>query len=548
MFKKISCAILGALVSFCSFAEEEQEVIPENNLPDIVYGMMGSIPGRKQVGTNFTEVLDAIVKSIKYKETQYNFAQPQDWKISWEALNTTIENTDVAELTNVTLTSGCVISKNQADVVRNSQMRLVPYYFDEVNLPNFVIDKWEIIEGGATIAGDVLTPTVSSRDNVIRVKGTASSGAIRYGYVPTTRWRETVSYDVYKSDAPFAVARKRVNDYLKDLLQSYRLDPTTNYHYTTWAEPSATHHYSNVGDRWIGQFGSKFYPYQHMGVNKNGDNSFWWAHAPVSKHVLIGAKHYTWNNSRILNGYEYFNYDKKFSGIAQVKVLKYYDLDTWAKDHGFEGTDANTGDLTLFVVEGEIPDECLPYIATADYLNATYGVDYNDPDSSRIPGISLNQANMVTVRSCGMGGNWGRCYAGGPTEKSNVQYEDGIVKSSILREDIYQLTQLGKWHRVVTGDSGHPTYIFDPALTTGLVDTDGTPLLRPILLSTYTSAAGGGGDVPRTCKIIKAFCEWVGDSLPYTLGDVDNAPTDANVIREHAKSAMEPYLSTVNED
>lgn len=482
-----------------------------------------------------------VISAVLPVQTTYNYAMPHDWRIMWTALDepdssTATENTDKVD------TAGRTIRTTSTGIVKNNRAKLSIQLFDEVNIPNFTIEKWEVISGPGTIEGDILTATESG---VVVVRATASNGEVRDCPVSMYQWKDQTSYTRYVADAN--TNRKRVNDWHLELLQTYRANPSTNYYYTTWNDPTAIKHWANPGDRFGGEYGSRFHPYQHVTCNSGGSASWWWSHAVVSKHVLLAAKHYGWNHSRILNGYSYINFDGKFSGKVQLKLIRYVPLDEWAAANGFEGSDAATADLAFFVVEGEIPDECLPYLATIDYLNATYGCDIGSTsgkipvtrgiNGAQIPSVSLNQANMVALRAQYTGLNWGY-QASGPLELNTI-YDDGVIRDTKFREDIYQYVRLGCWHSVVMGDSGHPTYLYDPSLTTGLTDPalDGAPLYRPILLSAYHTA-GGGPAVPRYLKIIKAFVESVGDTLPYVLGNPDTQDTSSQVITANAIRAM----------
>ena len=289
-----------------------------------------------------------------------------------------------------------------------------------------------------------------------------SNGDTRSVEIPMYQWKSSKTTTQYATDSTatsWAVNRKRVNDWMLDLLQTYRAHPTTNYHYTTWGSPSANHHYSNPGDKFTGEFGSKFHPYAHHGVSSSGENGFWWAHAPISKHVLLAAAHYgDYNFNRFINGTEYFNWDGAFTGKVAVRVRKWYTLSKWAAEHGFEGSDAQCGDLAFWVIDpaDEIPDECLPYIATADWINANYGVDVNNyPGNFDIPTVMLNQAAMVSVRGMRTGG----CGSSLSVPcKGATWYDDagefiGGSGSSAIRKDIATMIGLGRWRKFAEEES-----------------------------------------------------------------------------------------------
>ena len=159
-------------------------------------------------------------------------------------------------------------------------------------------------------------------------------------------------------------------------------------------------------------------------------------------------------------------------------------------------------------------------------------------------GINLCQANMVRLKAVGTT-TWGASYYLGPSESLNLNDEQpnyGPYSCTTVRNDIWQYARKGGWHSLVVGDSGHPTFIYDPAITGAY---NGQTFIRPILLTAATTVSSGS-TVPQMTKVIRAFCAWVAEQkgislaeeMPYTLGDVDNQSTDVNVINQNAYNAM----------
>lgn len=514
------------------------------------FKLQGMVNGSLDTWSYTTEVVTGLVLSVVIPEKKtYDYSHPYDWNVFWVALDD--PDTTVNEVVNYSTNYvGAVYKHVTRGVIKNNKAKLYINYFDEVNVPNFSLDHYEVVSGPGRIENDVLIATQSGS---VTIRAVASDGTSRTLDIPMWSWKDTISETSYVTDAPstpWALNRKRVNDYHLNMLQRYRTNPTTNYHYTTWNSPTASHHYSNPGDRFTtGEYGRHFHPYLHIGSDNGGSTGFWWSHGPVSKHVLIAAAHYgDYNFNRFLGGTEYFNNDRRvYTGPGapertSVKVRKWYYASEWAAAHGFEGTDAQCGDLAFWVVEGEIPDACLPYIASADWINRNYGVDpENYPGTLSLPTVMLTQGMLVSMKAM----NPGTCISNlmGPSKGMTWFDDDGnLIRNSNsirLREDIARLVGLGGWHDDIMGDSGKPSYIYDPAYTTGLKDEEGNDVLRPILLHPTTWAGGGcSGSVAKHCKIVKAFVEWVGDTLPYTLGDIDNQSTDTEIIKKNAIEAM----------
>lgn len=481
------------------------------------------------------EVIDKQMLKVGQNEvTTYQYSNPYDWRLIWESLDEPLVGEEIVTSSRTNL-SGTIYTTFTTSVKKNSQTKLKIQYFDEVNMPNFNIVRYEVLSGPATLDNDILT---STEDGIVTVRAYASNGETRDSQVPMYKWLSGTSYTSYDDDVA-GTKRKALNDWHLSLLETYRSNPTTNRHYTTWNSPSASHHYSNPGDYFTADYGRQFSPYQHMGVNSGGDNGFWWSHAAVSKHVLLAAAHYgDYNFNRFLNGTEYFNFNGEFTGKTSVIVRKWYVLSKWAAEHGFEGSDAECGDIAFWVVDGDIPNECLPYLATADWINARYGV--NSDGQSYVPGITLQQGMMVGLKAMTLGSTCCSGVSAGPS--LGRVFETDPIKSTIMRSDLYTYWAKGGWHDGILGDSGHPSFIFDPELTTGLTSSQGITLYRPILTTVCTWASGGGTGLPRFMKVIKAFCAWVAEQkgitleqeMPYVLGDPDTQSTDTDVIKNNA--------------
>lgn len=504
------------------------------------------------VGIKSIEPVDKLIIDVKLDDpVTYGYSHPYDWRVTWKALTDTSESIETSSSVG-TSKVGQVYHVYDTYTVTGSKVQLGSEYMDEVNTPNFNVNKYRVDSGPATIDGSVLTATDSG---VVNVSAIADNGDTRSTPVSIYQYSKTTSYANWSTD--LLPARRRINDYHLNMLQKYRSNPTTNRTYSTWNSPTSTKHVGYKGDQFTGQYGKHFFPYQHIS-SSSGSTGFWSTHGPISKHVMLVANHYgDWNHGRAKGMTLYLNYDGKFSGKTAIKLLEYVNLNTWAKENGFTGTDAACGDVGVYLcrtLDDEnvgIPDECLPYLATPDYLNKTYGYSptckvtwspmFNNMTETAIgvPGIALNQAATVSLR-CINGVTWSSW--SNPFREGTIDTSDDPVVG-YFRTDIGKLARLCGWHSTVIGDSGQPVYLYDPALTTGLTydfgEGDGPePLLRPILLASHTTA-GGGTSVGKCLKVIKAYCESVGDTLDYVLGDIENDSNDTEVITANAEAALE---------
>ena len=487
--------------------------------------------------------VDKLVVNVELDEqTACGYSHPNDWRIRWNALSETSDSTSrrssydtnvIGKVTELVTVSGTKLSK----------VKLSTEYMDEINIPEFGSVKYSIVSGDATVEGDVIT---ANNSGVVHARATTDTGEHRDAEVSIYRFDSVSTYSRYLEDTN--VNRKRINDWHLDLLQKYRANPTTNRVYYTWNSPTSTKHVGWDGDRFVGEYGKHFFPYQHMTCSSSGGTGFWSTHGIISKHVLLAANHYgDWNHSRAVGMTQYVNWDGKFSGKTAVKLLRYVNLNTWAKENGFEGTDASMGDIGVYVIStlddenAGIPDECLPYIATTDWMNEQYGYNYQtnawgSSDSGGLCCVSLNQGATIGLRAAGSL-TWGNHSA--PFREGSINYatdEEDPVNSSAFRLDIALIARRCGFHSIVMGDSGQPVFMYDPRFTVPNMSYDfgngPEPLVRPILMWSYCTAMGST-PVGLHIKVLKAFCESVGDSLDYVLGDV-NQTTDQTAITEHA--------------
>ena len=494
-------------------------------------------------------VLNSVLSATTEDQITYGYSHPHDWNVYWEALDDMdTTHTELISETWSTNVVGQVIKTLSFGTFKNGSAELSIRYFDEVNLPNFGTVEFTKISGPGTISGNILH---TEENGVVVVRATTELGTYRDCPISMFTWASYKSENYFMED--LLPARKRIHDYHYALLEKYRSNPTTNRNYTTWSEEGGNKHIGWNGDMYNGNYGKHLFPYQHRTVNNGGGSGWWSTHGIISKHVLLAVNHYgDWNHSRAKNMTTYVNYDNKFSGKTPVKCIKYVNLNTWAQEHGFSGTDAAMGDLGAYIISTAdydgganlgIPDECLPYLATADYLNATYGMVYEGTNSvfqsAGLACVTLNQASMVGLGST-QGPGWsgvGRNGHEGIDDPEIIPVERTPYLARFRRDIAMMIARCG-FHRVVIGDSGQPSFIYDPALTTGLTydfgEGDGPePLLRPILLTAYTST-GGGTSVAMHLNVIKAFCESVGDTLDYVLGDIDTQSTDSTVVKDNA--------------
>lgn len=496
--------------------------------------------------------VDKLILDVVLDGTQaVGYSHPYDWRLIWSPLDE-MDQSEVVEST----TSTNILHVTETRTINGLKLTKVKLgidYMDEINIPEFHDINYSIVNGDATVDGDVVTAQDSG---VVNVRATNDLGESRDAEVSVYRYMSQHKYSRFTEDVN--ANRDRINDWHLNLLNLYRANPTTNRVYYTWNDPTSTKHIGYKGDQFGGQWGKHFFPYQHMTCNSGGGTGFWSTHGIISKHVLLAANHYgDWNHSRAKGMTVYVNWDNKFSGKTAVKLVQYVNLNTWAKENGFTGTDAAMGDIGVYVcrtLDDEnvgIPDECLPYIATPDWLNATYGYNWQtnawgSSDSGGLCCISLNQGATVGLRSTGS-----LTWSGHSTitTEGKLNYatdlEDPVSDSNYssgghcYRKDIALVARRCGFHSVVLGDSGQPVFLYDPAYTVPGKYYDfgngNEPLVRPMILWSYCSPAGSTS-VGLHIKVLKAFCESIGDSLDYILGDPEQS-SDTAVVYENAKAA-----------
>lgn len=477
-------------------------------------------------------------------EDSYGYSHPYDWRLTWEALDD-MDTAEIVGTVSKTNVVGQVITANYIDALKSSKAALSCQYLDEVNLPDFGKVNYEVISGDATIENNIIT---AGSEGTVQVRATADNKTSRDTTIGLYQYRSYSQVASYNQDA--CPGRKRVNDWHYNLLNTYRQNPTTNRTYTTRGG------YTQVGydgDKFDGVYGKHFFPYCHVTCNSSGYVGEWWSNTPISKHVLLTAHHFHPGVGAIL----YLDHLEQFGSKVKLKVVRYQHLGSWAKSNGYTGADSVSDDMGFIVVStadydnGQnlgVPDQYISYVATADYIAGTYGYNYayqsdvyTNAANRAVSGIgqglcavSLCQVNTVKLATVA-GPFWYTPI--NPYGPGTSDYSDTPVGNMYFREDISLLARRCGWHQIVGGDSGNPSFIFDPALTTGRTFDFGNgaePLLRPIVLACFHKANGYGPSVAVRSKVVKAFVESVGDTLDYVLGDPTTQTAETDALTERA--------------
>ena len=440
--------------------------------------------------TNNLRSIEARVDIIE-EALDREWNRPGEWELRYSASPISPVLSRFAVVTNDE--TGVIVSNATVTETQSLAANIYSYPLDELSMSPAPTVTLSCNAAGASLSGSVLTVDTNG---VYTVRGTAPDGATRSVQVPmyvttlTDRHKSTYIADTNGS------ARAVVNDTMLTAL-----------------EDAATYEHSTLD-----------YP-TDRGANPPGQFTGWrtitptwawpgvgnlnpWAIAPK---VLVSASHWIRRPPNPIQLYDSVGGTNFF-----VSVGYWEHLDTWARTNGFtdaESRAADRADICLGgIVEGYVPDACLPYLADAAELDALFG--------GTIDGImAWHYPRGTTEDTCGTTEQAGNLYTwcipvllnvNGPTADTPISWTGPAYMTDAndanVRADILAL--IGKydannWWRVRGGDSGRPVFI-----RWGLYDI-------PVAETHRTTM---GGSIPAAATIIRAFCAQHGctpKSLPH---------------------------------
>lgn len=440
--------------------------------------------------TNNLRSIEARVDIIE-EALDREWNRPGEWELRYSASPISPVLSRFAVVTNDE--TGVIVSNATVTETQSLAANIYSYPLDELSMSPAPTVTLSCNDAGASLSGSVLTVDTNG---VYTVRGTAPDGATRSVQVPmyvttlTDRHKSTYIADTNGS------ARAVVNDTMLTAL-----------------EDAATYEHSTLD-----------YP-TDRGANPPGQFTGWrtitptwawpgvgnlnpWAIAPK---VLVSASHWIRRPPNPIQLYDSVGGTNFF-----VSVGYWEHLDTWARTNGFtdaESRAADRADICLGgIVEGYVPDACLPYLADAAELDALFG--------GTLDGVmAWHYPRGTTEDTCGTTEQVGNLYTwcipvllnvNGPTADTPISWTGPAYMTDAndanVRADILAL--IGKydannWWRIRGGDSGRPVFI-----RWGLYDI-------PVAETHRTTM---GGSIPAAATIIRAFCAQHGctpKSLPH---------------------------------
>ena len=435
--------------------------------------------------------LAALSNAIAAASGADEWNRPGEWTLGYSAIPISPVLSHSEVVTNAD--TGVIVSNATVTETQSLAANIYSYQLDELSMSPAPAVTLSCNAAGASLSGSVLT---ASTNGTYNVRGTSPDGVTRSVQVPmyvttlTDQHKSTYIGDTNGS------ARAVVNDTmwlaLMDAANSecatldYPTDRGANPpgQFTGWRTITPTWAWPGVG-------------------NYNP-----WAIAPK---VLVSASHWIRRPSNPIQLYDSVGGTNFF-----VSVGYWEHLDTWARTNGFtdaESRAADRADICLGgIVEGYVPDACLPYLADAAELDALFG--------GTIDGVmAWHYPRGTTEDTCGTTEQAGNLYTwcipvllnvDGPTADTPIHWTGPAYMTDAndtnVRADILAL--IGKydannWWRVRGGDSGRPVFIRWGQYDIPVAETHRTTM---------------GGSIPAAATIIRAFCAQHGctpKSLPH---------------------------------
>ena len=422
-------------------------------------------------------LIDSAIAAIPKPAEGRSWNRPGEWSMAYVPTLET-ESADLSEIS--TNEAYMVFSNYTARTVRGLSANVFPERVDPLSIEAPLPVVLSVPDGGTASGGVVSVPS----NGLYRVRGVNTLGESREILVPFASGRideRTVSVYVADKDG---TARKLANDHAASVLAAMTDADEATYigetnTFRVWRTLSPTFAWPGVGNTT---------PFA------------------LSPHVMVTAAHYpTWNIDRWTSN-TLTNWVS--GGTFSVRRGPSVHLADWAATNGFTAAEiALAGDLTdvamIPLVEGEIPSECCPWLASVDWLAENYvnfegicawaitqGNAYWSPPANR---NALLWAIPVILRG------------GSLTAANTWMAAGGIRPGMVARQDVAD--SIGQyndrsWYEIRGGDSGKPVWICD--FTSGA--------RRDILISHFHTV-GSGPNYAAALPILRAYCAAHGDTI-----------------------------------
>lgn len=449
------------------------------DLPTLTNNIQASIAASATASSNYTD--DAIA-TFTPAPAGRSWNRPGEWSLSYEPVLAEESSAFDSFTTNE---FGMVFSNAISRTVRGLSARVFPDMLDPFT--DSAPPPVSLAVPDGTVEGGIVS--VPS-NGIYRVRGTTASGEAREIPVPFASGAVNEKAEsTYVADRA-STARKLANDFSASALASMTDAGTAAYigetnRFRVWRTIQPTFAWPGVGNTT---------PFA------------------LSPHVMVTAAHYpTWNIDRWTSN----TLTNWISGSTfSVRRGPSVHLADWAATNGFTAAEiALAGDLTdvamIPLVEGTIPSECCPFLASVDWLAEHYG------DLEGICAWAITQGSAYW--SPPANGNallWAIpvILRGGSLTAANTwMAAGGIRPGMVARQDI--AAAIGKyndrsWYEIRGGDSGKPVWICD--MTAGE--------RRDILISHFHTV-GSGPNYAAALTILRAYCAAHGDTLKEVAND-----------------------------
>jgi len=409
----------------------------------------------------YTAISNTVTKAyvedlgIKPADPAYSWVRPDAW-----AIDVAIDKAEVASTATIdesgTDAAGRICTNITYSTTYQMAAQCSPKMLDESSLYFPEIVSWAALPPGGSIdASGHFTATTSG---LYRVSATAADGVTKYADIAISTERTVVTSNEYAYvDDDAAFLRNDCHTNALALLEGADTATTNTYGTTEYVIWNA---------------------YKPRFVSRMSDGAGGWGcdrPFAVSAHILGSASHYEAPNRSY--GNQVFT-----DGVNSATVVKqvWYDLEAWAKTHGFSDAEAAAvRDLALITCTGDaVPEACRPYFLTPEAFARRFGGDAGMLTGWRVTQVSDWAMPLV----------FGKRFTGWMGHHDTRRSLRELITA--MRADTYPAH---------TGDSGLPVFLLDGS--------------REIVVAHHSTATSCFANYVAGFRIIKAFVEAHGETI-----------------------------------